>query len=91
MQLIDKTAAYNALKHKAEQYELSFIVEAFEKAARIIDQMPTIEAEPVRHGRWIPHRITSSSMCSECKKYATHETPRCPYCGAYLRGGVENG
>ena len=56
----------------------------------LFDSMPTIEAEPVRHGRWIPHKITSSSMCSECKKYATFETPRCPYCGAYLRGGAED-
>ena len=57
----------------------------------ILKSVPTIEAEPIKHGRWIPHRITSSSMCSECKKYAAFETPRCPYCGAYLQGGAENG
>ena len=56
-----------------------------------VQEQPTIEAEPIRHGRWIPHRITYSSMCSVCTKYATAETPRCPYCGAYMRGGAENG
>lgn len=41
-------------------------------------------AGPLRHGRWIPHRIASSSMCSECKKYAAFETPYCPHCGARM-------
>ena len=53
-ELIDKHAAYMALKHEAESHGLSFSVEAYDRAARIIDQMPTIEAEPVRRGRWIP-------------------------------------
>ena len=56
-----------------------------------IKDPPTIEAEPVRHGRWIPHRIASSSMCSECKKCAAFETPYCPHCGARMDGGSENG
>lgn len=49
--LIDKDAAYSALKHEEETHELSFTAEAFGKAARIIDQMPTVTAEPKR---WIP-------------------------------------
>lgn len=50
MELIDKRAAYEALKHEAEMHELPFTREAYERAARIIDQMYayTIEAEPVR-------------------------------------------
>ena len=42
MELIDKHAAYTALKHEEETHGLSFSAEAFGKAARIIDQMPTI-------------------------------------------------
>lgn len=52
MKLIDKTEAYKALKHEAETHCLSFYVEAYDKSARIIDQMPAIEAEAVN--RWIP-------------------------------------
>lgn len=61
-----------------------------------IDMMPTIEAEPIKHGRWLrtdayPHRI----YCSEC--YATfirndeflhlEDIPHnyCPNCGADMR------
>ena len=42
MELIDKHAAYTALKHEEETHGLSFSAEAFGKAARIIDQMPTV-------------------------------------------------
>ena len=74
-ELIDKTVAYNALKHEAETHFLSFSAEAFGKAARIIDQMPTVTAEPVRHGRWIekpPYKdetvkgLEFQIVCSEC-------------------------
>lgn len=44
-ELIDKCAAYTALKHEEETHGLSFSAEAFGKAARIIDQMPTIKAD----------------------------------------------
>ena len=42
--LIDKDAAYTALKQKEEEYGLSFSAEAFGKAARIIDQMYPVES-----------------------------------------------
>ena len=42
MELIDKHAAYTALKHEEETHGLSFSAEAFGKAARIIDKMPTV-------------------------------------------------
>ena len=42
--LIDKDAAYTALKRKEEEYGLSFSAEAFGKAARIIDQMHPVES-----------------------------------------------
>lgn len=72
--LIDKTAAYNALKHEAETHEMSFSVEAYDRAARIIDQLPAIEAKPVRHGKWetwgyVFHGI-EWKRCSRCGKCA---------------------
>ena len=57
-ELIDKHAAYMALKHEAESHGLSFSVEAYDRAARIIDQMPTLEAAPVRRGRWLSYTGT---------------------------------
>lgn len=43
---IDKHEAYLLLKHKAETYMLPATKEAYEKAAILIDSLPTIEAEP---------------------------------------------
>lgn len=56
-----------------------------------IENAPTIKAEPVVHGRWIPHnRMTRSPLvvnyaCSECG-IDGHRTNYCPNCGADMRG-----
>lgn len=50
-----------------------------------INAMPTIEAEPVRHGKWI---VTNEGVvkCSECKrKFILLKENYCPNCGAYMR------
>ena len=60
--------------------------------------MPEIEAEPVRHGRWILKILPigggdkiRSYLCSECDRYANMKFDFCPNCGADMRGGAENG
>ena len=51
----------------------------------LLDKMPIIEVEPVRHGRWIPTRPYMYSVkCSICGKVWDLETPRCPSCGAKM-------
>lgn len=73
----------------------------------LISKQPTIEAEPVRHGRWI-----NDTFCSECKRFPvdvsvsisnqelTKYFSRCPHCGARMdatdtnvggKGGADNG
>ena len=62
-----------------------------------INEMPTIEAEPVRHGRWIPAKdvkkwVSSDKfvLCTECEKLNSRKSNFCPNCGAKMDGGVEN-
>ena len=63
-----------------------------------IDQMPTIEPE-VRHGRWIPvANGRGGHECERCRNYApSYQTGKenlsddCPYCGAKMDGGADNG
>lgn len=57
---------------------------------------PTIEAEPVRHGRWLV-KDNIYPVCSECSELSdyncdgTHkQSPYCPNCGAKMDGGNEN-
>lgn len=56
-----------------------------------IKQIPTIEAEPVRHGRWIVHTTWHGmfglihSECSECKFDRNGDLSSwkfCPNCGS---------
>lgn len=63
-----------------------------------IDEAPTIEAEPVRHGHWIhcPEEDENAWRCSECTGgwlLPDGETPEannmrfCHRCGARMDGG----
>ena len=68
-----------------------------------IDNMPTVDAVPVVHGRWIrPHWKNNNYCCdcSECGGEAMHRDyqwdkngvyPICPNCGAMMDGGIVNG
>lgn len=68
-----------------------------------ISKAPTIEAEPVRHGRWIPVGydgyadglpVYGEWECSECRFEVEGEGEPplnyCPECGAKMDGGDEN-
>lgn len=54
--------------------------------------VPTIEAEPVRRGRWEYREIPvfgnpyGSYECSECGNAEPHKTCYCSYCGALMEG-----
>ena len=69
-----------------------------EEIERTIDELPTIEATPVVHGRWV--HVPSSDMitgkaykCSECGKmrYGSYMPNYCQYCGSKMDGGVSDG
>ena len=93
MELIDKKAAYEALKYEAKMQPL-FAREAYERAARLIDKMHVYRiALSVRHGYWI---IRGGDMwCSECDYEDVTEFGEpndyryCPHCGARMDGDAE--
>ncbi len=102
MRMIDADVLLDSIKIQMldEDYDITCVIPDIENA-------PTIEAEQVRHGRWLrgsayPHHI----FCSVC--YATYipndeiplwksesyfNVPRnyCPYCGAKMDGGGYDG
>lgn len=59
-----------------------------------IDKAPTIEAEPVRHGRWRLADDGDGVVCSCCGKdfcnliYETDDFHYCFNCGAKMDGGA---
>jgi hypothetical protein len=62
-----------------------------------IARFPTIDAEPVRHGRWV-YGEDVDIQCSECgkdamsdwMKYTQVYSPYCPWCGAKMDGGADD-
>ena len=94
MRLIDT----DALRKKAQWVEIpdwrgiNFDVEAVSVSS--IDLAPTIEAEPVKHGRWIEHidheMLTGYDECSVCHFGTIGQSNYCPNCGARM-DGEQNG
>jgi hypothetical protein len=60
-----------------------------------IESAPTIEAEPVRHGRWGEiggyEPENHGFACSACDFATTVKSRFCPNCGARMDGGADNG
>ena len=58
---------------------------------RIIKIQPEVDAEPVRHGKWIEHKDYPglAYLCSECGRFTKERSHFCPDCGAKMDGGEE--
>ena len=56
-----------------------------------VDELPTVEAKEVVHGKWIPYTISKlfSHTCSVCHCDLEEKTPFCPNCGADMRTSAE--
>ena len=62
--------------------------------ADVLEQQPTVDAVPVRHGKWIHEvRYTIDSLhsyqqyrCSKCGMTYITNTKYCPECGAKMTG-----
>jgi hypothetical protein len=51
----------------------------------LIDAQPTIDAEPVRHGKWIEYPTADGmNQCSVCGVLRFGESNYCPNCGARM-------
>lgn len=96
MRLIDANEAVDRMKtiimDCAERggFPILFDINA---AIDLIEDMPTVDAEPVRHGRWIEKQTTI--QCSNCgKEYNDEilcmcygedaELKHCPMCGVKM-------
>ena len=56
----------------------------------MLDNAPTVEAEPVRHGHWV-RNDNGTYSCSECHSWIPNEqhyyARYCLFCGAKMDGG----
>lgn len=79
--LIDADALFRRTSKEMDCSKLYLPVDFQE----LVATEPTMDAEPVRHGRWIEEH------CSECDKYVYvgDVDDYCPHCGAKMDGGEE--
>lgn len=61
----------------------------FEALSAALDNAPSVDAEPVRHGRWIKKiECAKCSICFEdCWADCAPSYEFCPRCGAKMDGG----
>lgn len=67
-----------------------------EAGQRWAAQEAAADVAPVRHGRWETHyrsgtTVPKGVVSGCCDMWNERKTPYCPYCGAKLDGGAENG
>ena len=76
MRLIDADVLTEQMKRRKE-----FVGRASDPVC-LVEDAPTIEAEPVRHGHWIENFGTYK--CSECGEISCCRGNYCPDCGAKM-------
>lgn len=70
------------------------------KAERCASKMPSVDAEPVRYGRWIEMPLKEDKtadvtayyepiVCSVCGSQNNCKSAYCPNCGAKMDGGED--
>ena len=85
MTLIDKAVLLNRIATEVH-YDSEHSLEMYAKLLSEINDAPTVDAEPVRHGHWgeewfdHKHKI----VCSVCECFADKWTDYCPNCGARM-------
>jgi hypothetical protein len=84
---IDANALKDDILKSAVMIDDRGIQTGYEIAIELIKKQPTIDAEPVRHGKWIEYPIADGmNQCSECGVLRFGESNYCPNCGARMDG-----
>ena len=93
MRIIDADNLIPMIKYATTDSEIGVfpIKIGFDAIKKVIDEMPTIEAEIVRHGKWIGKPIGGYSdvKCSACGHVFLENNGKweyCPNCGARMDG-----
>lgn len=93
MTLIDKAALLNTIATEVH-YDSERPLEMYAKLLSVVNDAPTVDAEPVRHGRWIEgnnfHWYYNSCSCcgytrtTDIKSNGWNQWKYCPMCGAKM-------
>lgn len=90
MRLIDYDAAIDRYYAEYEEQDICDGAEDRDFLKRCFDDAPTIDSDPVVHGRWIYNEKGNLYRCSVCLGYPSfipthcHISKFCPNCGAKM-------
>lgn len=89
---VTKDSLYRLLSNMRMNREIDD--NASSKVAQAVADMKPVDAQPVKHGRWIKHRIydpksilhgaVKDTTCSVCGKSTPYNTEYCQNCGARM-------
>lgn len=90
MEIEDYIEEYSELDPDTGYHNLKWC--AMEEAKDVLTMLPTVDAAPVVHGRWIDHK--DEHQCSVCKEFTVVDSyvwvqlryDFCPNCGAKMDG-----
>lgn len=97
--LLSELEKYNDLSARYRNEYLFGMQQRLETCIELVDDAPTVDAVPVRHGRWIdidPEMYTWKIRCSKCgHERSMMSTGQiypmyCEDCGAKMDGGDGN-
>ena len=79
MRLIDADALMTEIEtiHFLDREDWCMVIDT-------IDYTPTIDAVPVKHGKWTFDAVHYDVDCSVCNESSPWTTPYCPHCGARM-------
>ena len=88
--LIDADALYTLFVKMKSFGELTA-----KKAIRCVEEAPTVDAEPVRHGKWIDYTDEGYVECDQCHSATNcdgdiEELNYCWHCGARMHKRKKN-
>lgn len=96
VRLIDADALKQKITMVTKQYKPNAIMERPAILLEDVDEAPTIDAEPIRHGKWIYEPKDAIEMmftlpkCSECGFYSADGMYYCSSCGARMVDEISN-
>lgn len=81
----DKYDAVHETRRRGASYPSIAWDSGMSSALSIVESQPTIDAEPVRHGKWIEYPTADGmNQCSECGILRFGDSNYCPNCGAKM-------
>ena len=86
--LIDADTLFRQIDSPYTEYPV--IIQIRRAIKEMIDDAPTVDAEPVRHGHWIndfssPLKCSSCGIVSKANEFTLRtDFKYCPYCGAKM-------